>query len=95
LIIDQEGSFGKILYTDSGGARIACVGYNDVAMAQGGKLEYIQVSERRRLIAETELEKFLSRRIVAPPKKKVDRPRDYDRPWSGPVENGSLANGVS
>ena len=68
---------------------------SDVTMCRwikAGKLKYIQVSERRRLIAETELENFLSRRIVAPPKKIVDRAREYDRPWTGPVENGSLAN---
>ncbi|MGO8819729.1 MAG: helix-turn-helix domain-containing protein [Desulfomonilaceae bacterium] len=67
---------------------------SDITMSRwlkAGKLEYIQISERRRLIAETELENFLSRRIVAPPKKIVDRPRDYDRPWTGPLENGSLA----
>jgi excisionase family DNA binding protein len=38
-----------------------------------GKLEYIQVSERRRLVSESQLEEFLNQRTVAAPKKRVDR----------------------
>ncbi len=37
-----------------------------------GKLPYTQVSERRRLISESDLQNFLDRRRVASPKKRVD-----------------------
>jgi excisionase family DNA binding protein len=68
---------------------------SDITMSRwlkAGKLEYIQVSERRRLIAESELENFLLRRIVSPPKKIVDPARNCDTAWTGYAESGSLAN---
>ncbi len=37
-----------------------------------GKLPYTQISERRRLISESDLQNFLDRRRVAAPKKRVD-----------------------
>jgi hypothetical protein len=38
-----------------------------------GKLAYIQVSERRRLVSENQLEEFLNKRTITPPQKRVDR----------------------
>ena len=40
---------------------------------KAGKLPYIQVSERRRLITESAIIEFLEPKIVMPPKKRVDR----------------------
>jgi len=38
-----------------------------------GKIEFIQVSERRRLVSENQLEEFLNKRTITQPKKRVDR----------------------
>ncbi len=40
---------------------------------KSGKLPYTQVSERRRLITETDLQNFLDSRKVCPPPKRVDK----------------------
>lgn len=37
-----------------------------------GKLEYIQVSERRRLVSESQLAEFTNKRTVASPKNRID-----------------------
>ena len=37
-----------------------------------GKLKYYQVSNRRRLVSESQLLEYLNQRIVAPPKNKID-----------------------
>jgi len=41
-------------------------------LMSAGKLAYIEVSERRRLVSESQLVEFLNQRIVAPPKNKFD-----------------------
>ena len=43
-----------------------------------GKLEYVQVSERRRLVSENQLEEFLNKRTIKSPKKRVDRTTTID-----------------
>jgi excisionase family DNA binding protein len=40
---------------------------------RSGELEYIRVSERRRLVSENQLEEFLNKRISKSPKKRVDQ----------------------
>jgi excisionase family DNA binding protein len=42
-----------------------------------GKLSYTQVSERRRLIAKTDLQEFLDSRKISPPKKRIEKPIAY------------------
>jgi excisionase family DNA binding protein len=44
-----------------------------VRWLKAGKLSYIEVSERRRLIAKTDLQDFLNSRRVSPPKKRIDK----------------------
>jgi excisionase family DNA binding protein len=39
---------------------------------KSGKLKYYEVSNRRRLVSESQLLEFLNQRIVAPPKNKID-----------------------
>jgi len=41
-------------------------------LMRAGKLAYIEVSERRRLVSESQLVEFLNQRIVAPPKNRID-----------------------
>ena len=48
-----------------------------VKWLKDGKLPYIEVSERRRLIVESDLNEFLNRRKIYPPDKHID--------WGGPV----------
>lgn len=52
-----------------------------------GKLKYIQVSERRRLIKQSDLECFLDSRIVTAPKKRVATRATNELNWA---TNGSL-----
>lgn len=42
-------------------------------LMKAGKLAYIEVSERRRLVSESQLVEFLNKRTIAPPKNRVDR----------------------
>lgn len=44
-----------------------------VRWLKAGKLSYIEVSERRRLIAQTDLQEFLDSRKISPPKKRIDK----------------------
>lgn len=44
-----------------------------VKWIKSGKIPYVQVSERRRLIAETDLQDFLNNRKICPPAKIIDR----------------------
>jgi excisionase family DNA binding protein len=37
-----------------------------------GKLGFIEVSERRRLVSESQLLEFLNKRTIAPPKNRID-----------------------
>ena len=37
-----------------------------------GKLAFIEVSERRRLVSESQLAEFLNKRTLAPPKNRID-----------------------
>jgi excisionase family DNA binding protein len=60
---------------------------------KAGKLTYVQVSERRRLIPESELQNYLNRRVVASPKKIVDPARNCDTAWKEYFEDGSLKIG--
>lgn len=46
-----------------------------VRWLKDGKLPYIEVSERRRLIAESDLNEFLNRRKICPPDKHIDKVR--------------------
>jgi excisionase family DNA binding protein len=57
---------------------------------KAGKISYVQVSERRRLIAESELQNYLNRRVVAPPKKIIDPAHKCDTAWKEYFEDGSL-----
>jgi excisionase family DNA binding protein len=57
---------------------------------KAGKLTYVQVSERRRLIPESELTNYLNRRLIIPPRKIVDHLRNCDTPSAEYFENGSL-----
>ncbi len=47
-----------------------------------GKLPYTQVSERRRLISESDLQNFLNTKRIAAPKKRVDV---FDQPVASSV----------
>jgi len=42
-------------------------------LIRDGQLGFIQVSERRRLVSENQLEEFLKNRTINPPKKRVDQ----------------------
>ena len=52
-----------------------------------GKLPHIQISERRRLVKEFDLQRFLDARTVVPPEKMVDSIKTIDL---NNLENSSL-----
>ena len=55
-----------------------------------GKLAYIEVSERRRLVSESQLVEYLNKRIIAAPKNRIDRKITIDDSESSSLktENG-------
>ena len=55
-----------------------------------GKLAFIEVSERRRLVSESQLGEFLNKRTLAPPKNRIDSKIiiDYSKSSSLTTENG-------
>lgn len=57
-----------------------------------GKLSYIQVSERRRLISESQLSEFLAKRVVIAPKRIDNKFKKLDDlpNCSLKIENGDL-----
>ena len=44
-----------------------------VRWLKGNKIPFVQVSERRRLIAQIDLKEFLDSRKISPPKKRIDK----------------------
>jgi excisionase family DNA binding protein len=48
-----------------------------VRWIRDGKLPYIQISERRRVIAEADLRDFVNSRRIATPKKLIEKPIAY------------------
>ncbi len=46
---------------------------------KAGKLDYIELSPRRRLIPESAVQRFLDSKLVAPPKKMVDPGHSPDK----------------